>query len=428
MKKTSAAVSVLLITVTLAPVAWAAGATRLTWVPGSTVMVEQMVGDCDYGAQARTGQCTPTTSRTATRAKVLGTDIGSSFESQGNLIFLFGDTIGPTEDYFASDTMASSTSTDPAAGLFLDFFTRSDGSPFFVRIPGVRMGAAEVPHAGIRLDSGTYIVCDTGKDINLPNPNANAYSVLTRFDEAQRRFTALRTISSLPNGRFVTTSLHAFGSDVLMYGLGAYRASDVYLAVVPVSSFDTGQGTRYFAGLANGQPTWSSSESASVPVVVDNPLNGPPWPNDTPTIGYVSVTFSEDLGLWLMTYDGGARSQTTAGVYFAYASEPWGPWSEPQLIFNARRDGAMGTFIHDPSILPNPPGDGLNGPTIGQNDPHTTRGGIYAPYMIERFTTVSGNKLSIYYTLSTWNPYTVVEMRSDFTIRQGQSRRRAVRR
>ncbi|MGZ8710413.1 MAG: DUF4185 domain-containing protein, partial [Thermoanaerobaculia bacterium] len=204
--------------------------------------------------------------------------------------------------------------------------------------------------------------------------------------------------------------------------------SDVYLAIVPASSFDTGQGTRYFAGMANGQSTWSSSESASVPVVVDNPLNGPPWPNDTPTIGYVSVTFSEDLGLWLMTYDGGAHSQATAGVYFAYASEPWGPWSEPQLVFNARRDGAMGTFIHDPSILPNPPGDGLNGPTIGQNDPHTTRGGIYAPYMIERFTTVSGNKLSIYYTLSTWNPYTVVEMRSDFTIRQGQSRRRAVRR
>lgn len=428
MRKTPAAVSVLLTTLILSPFAWAAGATRLTWIPGSTVKVEQIVGDCDYGAQARTGQCEPTTSRTATRAKVLGTDIGSSFESQGRLIFLFGDTIGPTEDYFASDTLASSTSTDPAAGLFLDFFTKSDGSPYFVRIPGVRMGAAEVPHAGIRLDSGTYIVCDTGKDINLPDPGANAYSVLARFDEVERRFTALRTISSMPHGRFVTTSLHAFGSDVLVYGLGAYRASDVYLAIVPASSFDTGQGTRYFAGMANGQPTWSSSESASVPVVVDNPLNGPPWPNNTPTIGYVSVTFSEDLGLWLMTYDGGAQSQATAGVYFAYASEPWGPWSEPQLIFNARRDDAMGTFIHDPSILPNPPGDGLNGPTIGFNDPYTTRGGIYAPYMIERFTTVSGSRLSIYYTVSTWNPYTVVEMRSDFTIRQGLSRRRAVRR
>ena len=36
--------------------------------------------------------------------------------------------------------------------------------------------------------------------------------------------------------------------------------------------------------------------------------------------------------------------------------------------------------------------------------------------MIERFTTVNGNMLTIYYTLSTWNPYTVVKMRSQFKI------------
>src|SRR5688572_32067284 len=94
-------------------------ATTLTWIPGSTTKVEQMIGDCDYTAQAQTGQCVPTTSQTATRARVLGTDIGASFESEGRVIFLFGDTISPTPDvnYFASDTMASSVSTDPSEGL-----------------------------------------------------------------------------------------------------------------------------------------------------------------------------------------------------------------------------------------------------------------------------------------------------------------------
>jgi hypothetical protein len=52
----------------------------------------------------------------------------------------------------------------------------------------------------------------------------------------------------------------------------------------------------------------------------------------------------------------------------------------------------------------------------GANDPETARGGAFAPSMIERFTEVKNDKLSIYYTLSTWNPYTVVKMRSDFTI------------
>jgi hypothetical protein len=41
--------------------------------------------------------------------------------------------------------------------------------------------------------------------------------------------------------------------------------------------------------------------------------------------------------------------------------------------------------------------------------------------MIERFTEVQGNTLKIYYTLSTWNPYAVVEMESDFQITQERS-------
>ena len=396
----------------------------LTWIAGSTVRVEQMIGDCDYVQQAKTGTCVPTTSRTLTRARVLGTDLGASFESQGRLIFLFGDTIGPStnENYFAADTFASTTSTNPDAGLFLDFFTNADGSPYFVRVPGIAMGAAEVPVSGIRLDNTTYIICDTGADALAEDRSANKYSVLTRFDETGRRFTVLRTISSMPNGRFVTTSLYRNGSDVAVFGLGAYRASNVYLSLVPATTFESGAGTRYFAGMVNGQPTWSASESASVPILIDNPLKRP---NDAPTIGNVSVVFSKELDLWLMTYDGGMQSRDTGGVYFSYAPEPWGPWSEPQLIFNGIRDKALGTFIHDPTIVPS---DRLNGPTIGPNDPNSTRGAAYAPYMIERFMRVTGSKLSIYYTLSTWNPYTIVEMRSDFTITREGSRRRAVRR
>ena len=401
----------------------AAHATTLTWIPGSTIKVEQMIGDCDYTALARTGQCVATTSQTATRARVLGTDIGASFESGGRVIFLFGDTISPSpsENYLASDTMASSVSTDPSKGLFLDFLTNSDGSPYFVRIPGVRMGAGEVPHAGIRLNGSTYIVVNTGTDINLPDPNINEYSVLTRFDETTRRYTVLRTISSRPNGKFVTTALRQSGNDVYIFGLGAYRRSDVYLSTVGAADFESGRGTRYFTGLVNGQPAWSTSEADAVPVVSDNPLN---IPNHKPGIGNVSVIYSSELRLWLMTYDSTGGSQETRGFYFTHASEPWGPWRRPQLILNAARDGAAGTFIHDPRISPS---DGLTGPTIGPNDPVTTPGGPYAPYMIERFTRVVGRTLSIYYTLSTWNPYTIVMMRSDFLVSESSPRRRGVR-
>ena len=98
----------------------ASHATTLTWIPGSTTRVEQMIGDCDYAKQAQTGQCVPTTSQTAARARVLGTDIGASFESEGRVIFLFGDTISPStsENYFASDTIASVIFKQYQAGFY----------------------------------------------------------------------------------------------------------------------------------------------------------------------------------------------------------------------------------------------------------------------------------------------------------------------
>jgi hypothetical protein len=96
---------------------------------------------------------------------------------------------------------------------------------------------------------------------------------------------------------------------------------------------------------------------------------------------------------------------------FAYSRTPWGPWSEPQIIFNAARDGALGKFIHDPQSHPD---DGLAGPVIGkgQANPQAVHGGAYAPYVVERWTKVQGSELSVYYVLSTWNPYVVVLMKS----------------
>ena len=137
-----------------------------------------------------------------------------------------------------------------------------------------------------------------------------------------------------------------------------------------------------------------------------------------------------------MTYDGGKGSEATSGVYFTYAPQPWGPWSTPQRIFNECRDNALGNFIFYyyantagntcPSAMPAgvtsaPNSAGPAGPTINpaNNPPQTTRGGGYAPQMIQRFTEIVGNTLKIFYTLSTWNPYTGVLIESDFTLAYG---------
>ena len=48
-------------------------------------------------------------------------------------------------------------------------------------------------------------------------------------------------------------------------------------------------------------------------------------------------------------------------------------------------------------------------------------GTLYAPGIIEKFVRVVGDTLKLYYTTSTWNPYTIVRMRSEFLIVPGST-------
>ncbi len=364
----------------------------IRFVAGSTVKMQQLLGETDKEKHQ------PTLSLTETLYGIRGTDLGNSFEHNGRVYFLFGDTVGRLDHAF--DTIATTDATDPEQGVRLDFLMT--GRDYLtIQPPGVSMGAFEVPVAGISLGGQMYVAVSTD---HSPDRSTDR-SILTRFT-LPATFQPLRTISQLPAGRFVKMSLHTQpgpiagmptgGPFVLVWGTGVYRQSDAYLSIVPVAQFETGKGTMYFAGTdAAGAPSWSANESEAKAIV----QNG--------TLGDLSATWSKDLGLWLMTYD---RRAPTRGIALSYSRTPWGPWSEPQILFNVANDG-IGRFIHNPNG--NPP-DGLAGPVIGkgQMDPEAVRGGAYAPYVVERWTKLKGSELSVYYVLSTWNPYVVVLMKS----------------
>lgn len=188
------------------PPALAQSPTQLTYIAGSSAKVEQIIGDCDW--QAKDGNCSPTASQTVTEFNTLGMYIGSSFEYAGKAVFLFGDSISQDTNlvnYRAGDALAWTTSTDPEAGLQLNFYMKSEGSPLFVRPPGINMGGNNVPNAGISLSDGVYVLCNVGADSLAGKPSD--HSILVRFDEASRSFTTLRTVSTLP-GHFVSGSMH----------------------------------------------------------------------------------------------------------------------------------------------------------------------------------------------------------------------------
>jgi len=366
----------------------------LRYVAGSTIKLEQLIGDQDKERHR------PTLSRTVTRYDLIGTDLGNSFEHAGRAYFLFGDTVGHWGH--ALDSIATTNATDPEGGVRLDFLT--DGRYYLtIQPPGISMGAFEVPVAGIDLDGRMYVVVST----NHSEDRSTDRSVLTEFIPP-RAFRVLRTISRLPEGRFVKMSMHLDpnlgtgvglppgGPYLFMWGTGVYRKSDAYLSIVPAARFESGEGTRYYAGAdAGGTPVWSERESDAKPIVT----NG--------TLGDLSVTWCGALGVWLMTYD----SRMPNGILFSYARTPWGPWSQPQTLFTAQ-DG-LGTFIHQAGT-----DDGLAGPVIGKGTarPAAVQGGTYAPYVVERWTKRVGSELTLYYVLSTWNPYVVVLMKSRFRV------------
>jgi len=218
----------------------------LSYIPGSTVKVEQLIGEEDKERHR------PTLSRTFTRFDVLGTDLGYSFEHDGHCFFLFGDTVGHVS--WAEDTIAMTDARDPEKGVRLDFLMDGKGKYLVIAPPGISMGPFETPVGGISIGGQMYVVVRTTHSKDWTKDRA----VLTKFIPPGK-FHPLRTMSTPPTARFITQSLHlqpgpmprlpAGGPYVIIWGTGKYRKSDAYLSIVPAAHFESGQGTLYFTGV-----------------------------------------------------------------------------------------------------------------------------------------------------------------------------------
>ena len=135
---------------------------RISIVAGSVRKVCQLTGECDRERKV------PTLNRTQTRFQLFGTDLGSSFEHQGRLWFLFGDTWPwpagkPVTD---SDSVASTTATEPEREILLEFVS-SGGvyrSPqLFENRTHLSTGAFEVPIAGFSVAGQMYVFHSTDR-------------------------------------------------------------------------------------------------------------------------------------------------------------------------------------------------------------------------------------------------------------------------
>jgi hypothetical protein len=280
--------------------------------------------------------------------------------------------------------VATSTETDPGNCLKLDVVKDADGGYRPLTVAGVSGGEFSVPTGGFSAGGRMYAVVTTDRTDEM----VMGRSVLARSDNGGRDFTPLYDMSTR---HFINVAFAKDGGKVLAFGSGNYRQSDVRLAVMDEDKVGDKAAIRYFAGTdAKGQPTWSADEADAAPML------------DQACVGELSVAWNADLNKWVMMYNCGApRSQ----ILVRTAHAAWGPWSAPQVVFDAERDNGLCRFMHDPQ---GKCGDRLT-------DPHSpqTAGDPYAPYMITRFAEgVAGEHADIYFLMSTWNPYNVVLMKA----------------
>ncbi len=359
----------------------------VTRVEGSVEKVCQLIGDFDKERSQST------MGLTYTRYGVGGTDLGVSFEYNNTLVFLFGDTVGRSAFPFSGkdDSFAYTHDETPDDGLNLTFF--ADGLCRFLppMIQGISQGPFEVPMEGIDVDGTAYVYFTT----NHTEEKTMGSSVLAKLHDGSLNFTFVYMLSTEKfinvqvvsvNNSQVSGLPESSGRGLLIWGSGNYRASDPYLAYMPFDSIENKSSIRYFAGLDGAEnPLWSGNESEAQPLFHD------------PVIGELSIAWNQHLQRWIMLY---------GGVTIRSSKSPWGTWSPKQVLFDAFRDHGYGYFIHWPGK------DNISDP-FRQDQ----WGGPYGPYIIDKFTTGNNETSTIYFALSTWNPYTTVLMKADLQLK-----------
>jgi len=356
----------------------------------------QLIGDTDRERDE------PTRSLTQTRYKVLGTDNGVPFTHNGGTYLLFGDTAGVhSRENRLSDSIAYTTDTNPEQCLKLDFISGSDGAYQPIVIPGVTTGAFEVPIEGVSVDDTMYLYYTTDTTSQTVGGQITQHIGRTIVAVSQDNGKTFRSLYDLSKLNFLMVSIveveaadwpglpWTTGKTLVIFG-GQHSRDSIYLAVQPKDKIEDRSAIRYFSGVdAAGQPRWSTEESAAVPAIT----------NLASSAGF-SVSYNTFINKWLFldhTQNGSMR-----GITMRTADRPWSAWSKSQILFNPVVDNGYCHFIHAPAKQRC---DTISDPT--RND---TPGGEYGPFQFEHFAMGSGNATTIYFTMSTWNPYTVILM------------------
>ena len=363
---------------------------RRVVITARATKISQLVGDLDKQFNR------PTENLTTTRYQLQATDLGVPFRHNDRTYLLFGDSIGGPGGH----ALAYTTDTTAANGLHLQFIHDATGAYKPIIIPGVSHQDFEVPMAGVSVDGKMYIYQTTDSTHGDGWTDMGRSVAAVSTDDGQ----TFKYLYDLSRQKFINVSITQVdsanwnglpqkqGAGLVMFGSGKYRKSNVYLAFQPSAEINSPSSLRYWAGLDRaGQPIWDGHEGAAKFLF------------DQPCVGEFSVSYNQFIRKWIMLYN--CDMTHLRGINLRTADQPWGPWSEPQIIFQPWDDKGYCYFMHTSWTFRKC--DQVHGAGL-----ENVWGGEYGPYQFSDFATGGDSATTIYFTMSTWNPYTVVLMKA----------------
>ncbi len=353
-----------------------------------------------------------------------GTDLGISYEANGRINFIFGDTFnffdesppiytyGPCCSDSAGWIDAMEPVPEPYAAPMVNFYTGVSAynpgwwSPVEIGdspVGPVSLGGMEVPSGALVLPSGDqYILFTSGWD--------EAFQTHTRLAVGRVPYgqtgpcpvsgeCILDYVWHRDSVRFSATTpiLDEAENVIWMFGTGPYRQDTAYLARVPIDAIEDPDSWEYFQGFADGAPVFNMGTPDDAVALFDENC-----------MGEASVLYHQGLNKYVMTYNCYLGQNAPDGILLRVADQPYGPWSHPITLM--QQSDPWGKYVHRPTCIDLP-----QGPCVSEDDGISNPfaeyqwGGIYGPFLIPQwFEDDSESGLySIIYTLSSFNPYQV---------------------
>jgi hypothetical protein len=426
---------------------------------GRSEKVCQLTGEIDW----ETGL--PTAAKTFTSAGLDAADLGYPVEHGDKLILLFGDSWPPPHGGGAAgelppdDAVGVTTRKDPPTekdGRCLELEVHHRSRPTKAFLPATILGPTRVKQGFFNVPSGGVTAAGhlfaffwtdhcsdptplrplTGNPLARPprvpgrdcpevdGRNSIGRGVLARSDDEANTFSH---VVSMPTGFVYSTAINSnlqpdLPQDqrlgIFIFSAPRYRASVPYLAYAAVESLADPATWRFFTGrTAEGKPIWVTydewqrSPAGNVPQPAGwRPPGGAelftPNSDMERCVGEFSVTWNAPLHMWLMLYN-----CDFGGIKARVAPAPWGPWSAPTHMFVP--EDKLGCHL----VMTAEGCGNRRNYWPRRKDRKFVGGGLYAPFVLNRFTTQAsgdgpGRRATIYWVVSSWNPYQVSVIRA----------------